>query len=311
MIAKEHLSGYQARDREIIDYQMYQLPDTQLYFRGKPIGKLQPQEYFACIGAAQTFGCFCPEPFPSLLEKQLELPTLNLGYGGAGPYFYLKHPKLLSYLNQAKFVIVQVMSGRSESNSLFESGGLEFLTRRSDGAKLGAQTAYESVIEANYLWQKAPFAKRYIRKLVKFYSIPQTKKLVAQTRRNWVENYQTLLEKITVPKILFWFSKRSPHYQEKYGSVNALFNEFPQMVNSAMIAEIKPYCDDYVECISDRGSPQPLVSRFTGQPTTVNPAADRQDLGGSVWSHNLYYPSPEMHQDGAKLLAESTKKFLN
>ena len=34
----------------------------------------------------------------------------------------------------------------------------------------------------------------------------------------------------------------------------------------------------FVECVSDRGSPQPLFSRFTGPPVTVDPADDRPDL---------------------------------
>ncbi|NJN74924.1 MAG: hypothetical protein HC799_20190, partial [Limnothrix sp. RL_2_0] len=90
------------------------------------------------------------------------LPVLNLGYGGAGPYFYVKHPELLDYLNNAKLVVIQVMSGRSENNSLFDSGGLEFLKRRSDGMMLSSDNAYKSILEGNYLWEKSPICTRNI-----------------------------------------------------------------------------------------------------------------------------------------------------
>ena len=310
----EHLSGYQARDREIVDYQMYSLGKTDLWFRGPEIKNLEPGKYFVCIGAAQTFGCFCEKPFPKLLQEEFDLPVLNLGYGGAGPYFFLKHQQLFDYINAAKFVIVQVMSGRSENNSLFDSGGLEFLTRRSDGVSLSADAAYKEVLEGGDVWQKVPFqvpfGKRYFRRITKIFGAKKTKKLVAETRNNWINNYQSLLNQITVPKILFWFSKRQPAYKDRYKSLGTLFNEFPQLVNSTMVEQIKVFSDDYVECVSKRGIPQPLFSRFTNEPATVDPELDRKDLGGKIWTHNIYYPSPEMHVDAAKVLAPICSRYL-
>lgn len=304
----EHLPGYQERDREIVDYKMYPLEGTDLWFRGPKPATLETGQYFVCIGAAQTLGCFCEHPFPTLLEEALGLPALNLGYGGAGPYFFLKHPSLIDYINQAKFVIVQMMSGRSESNSRFESGGLERLTRRSDGAKLGADAAYKALLEES-IWRKIPIGKKYFRRADSLFGAKQAKRLVAETRSNWVDHYQELLEKITVPKILFWFSKRSPHYQERYDRLPNLFSDFPQLVNAQMIDEIKETCSEYVECVSQRGTPQPLISRFTGEPLKIDPSLDRKDLGGKLWTHNAYYPSPEMHSDAAQSLIEVCKQY--
>jgi hypothetical protein len=311
MTEREHLPGYQERDREIVDYQMYSLGKTNLWFRGPAVENLKPGQYFACIGAAQTFGCFCEQPFPTLLQEELGLPALNLGYGGAGPYFFIKHQELLPYINQAKFVIIQVMSGRSESNSLFDSGGLELLTRRSDGIQLGADAAYKRVLEGNDLWQNVPFGQRYVRGLIKILEKGKVKKLVAETRNNWIKNYQILLSQITAPKVLFWFSKREPEYQEKYNSLGALFNEFPQLVTQDMINQIKDWSNEYVECISNRGSPQLLISRFTGKPAEVDPELDRKELGGKIWTHNVYYPSPEMHGDAVRKLAPVCQKYLH
>ena len=58
-----------------------------------------------------------------------------------------------------------------------------------------------------------------------------------------------------------------------------------------MVNEIKKYSDDYVECASRKGIPQPLISRFTGKPAVIN--------GKTL---NRYYPSPEMHIEAANLL---------
>ncbi len=303
--------GYQDIHWKVVDYQGYQLKDSELWFRGPEPKKLQQNQYFVCLGAAQTFGCFCSQPYPALLEDSLDFPVLNLGCGGAGPLFYLQNEELWNSINNAKFAIIQVMSGRSESNSLFDSGGLEYLVRRSDGEQLSAENAYSQLLDRNYPLGNIPSIKRWTKKLYYFRSNKPVKNIVDETRSNWVENYQKLLAKITVPKILLWFSKRQPDYQERYSSLAKLFGEFPQLINREMVDAIKVLCDDYVECISDRGSPQLLINRFTGKPTTIDLAVDpdRPDVGG-IWTHNTYYPSPEMQIDSANILEPICKKYI-
>lgn len=293
--------GYQERDWEIVDYQSYRLGDTGLTARGpKPEG-MEKGNYFACLGAAQTYGCFCEKPYPILLQENLNMPALNLGFAGAGPFFFLKHEKVLEYVNNARFAIVQVMSGRSESNSVFESDGGELLRRRSDGAKIGADAAYQQLLQEKTGWRKILFWK-------KKHNVEQ---IVAETRNNWVSNYKRLFEKITVPTILFWFSQRQPDYSERYNHAWSLFGQFPQLVNSAMIEQVRQYCNDYVECVSSRGNPQLLISRFSGKPITIDPADARKDLGtGKRETHNTYYPSPEMQVDGATALEPVCRQYV-
>jgi Domain of unknown function (DUF6473) len=303
----EHLSGYQRRDHEVVDYQMYVLPGAGLQFRGPAPRHLDARAYFSCVGAAQTFGCFVACPFPQLLSDRLGIATLNLGYGGAGPEFFARHPALVEYVNGGAFAIIQVMSGRSQSNSLFDTGGLEYVTRRSDGVRLAAATAYERVLTGPRGVRRVPL----VRNLVRRANVPRLRRLVQETRAAWVESYRSLLAQIVVPKILFWFSMRNPEHVDDYRSIPALFGEFPQLVNHEMVAEVRHLCDDYVECVSRRGNPQLLISRFTGQPVTVDPALDRPEFhypGG--WTHNCYYPSAEMHQDAADALFTACKRRM-
>ena len=135
--------------------------------------------------------------------------------------------------------------------------------------------------------------------------------LVKETRSGWVESNRNLLAKIKRPVVLFWFSKRSPDYRYSSKTVSKLFGEFPQLVNRQMIDAVRDGLAGYVECVTERGSPQPLFSRFTGEPTTVDPVNDRPDLGGqSAWTHNRYYPSPEMHEDAADALVPVLEGLL-
>lgn len=304
-----HLSGYQARDYEVTDYQMYELAGTGLRFRGPEPGGLEAGRYFTCVGAAQTFGCFCDNPYPGIIERQFSLQALNLGYGGAGPEFYDRHPQLDDFINRSRFLVVQVMSGRSQSNSLYESGGLEYLTRRRDGQKVSAQTAYADLVDGARSIRSLP-PRRLMDAVARRLAVPATRKIVGETRANWVESYRSFLSRIEVPKILLWFSKRTPDYPENFLKVSGIFGEFPQMIDRATLEQIKPFCDYYVECVSDRGSPQRLISRFDGKPVMVNPSLDRQDLGGELWTHDPYYPSPEMHEDAARALFSVVKGLV-
>jgi len=302
----EHLPGYAQRDWRIVDYHLYCLPNTDLWFRGPKPGNLQRNNYFACIGAAQTFGCFCDKPYPILLKEKIDLDVLNLGYGGAGPFFFLKHAALLEYVNNARFAIILVMSGRSESNSLFHSGGLEYLTRLSDGVRIGADAAYQDLLRKHARWRIKLGGKQIS---LCFLARNRVKRIVTETRANWTRNFTQLIHRIKVPKILFYFSRREPGYQECYDGLQSLFSGFPQLVNSQMIHEVRRHCDHYVECISKRGTPQLLVDRFTGKPTTVDLSLDREDFHG-LWEYNLYYPTPEMHVDAARVLEPVCARIL-
>jgi len=297
---KVHLSGYQRRDYEVVDYELAKLSGTGLYFRGAGKVDVAAGDYFTCLGAAQTLGCFCLHPYPVLLSSRLGHPAVNLGYGGAGPEFFVRQSQLHGVINRGRFAVIQVMSGRSQSNSLFECGGLELLTRRADGRELGANAAYAELLAGNRMMRRGgPLGRKLARVLAR----PRVRALVAETREAWIASYRALLEALTCPTVLLWFSTRTPDYEADEGTLRGLFGEFPQLVNRAMVSEVAQMCSGYVECTSARGMPQPLLSRFTGAAVTVDPSADRTDLGvGKPWTHNRYYPSPEMHEDAAEAL---------
>lgn len=284
---------YQDADRRVVDYEAYCLDEgiidpsrhRPLRIRGPRPERLERGGYFVCLGAAQTFGRFCAEPFPTLLARRLGRPVLNISHGGAGPSFFRgDNGRLLHYLNQARFVVVQVMSGRSEGNSLFESDGVGHYRRRSDGAYLGCDAAFEELLRTQ--------SRRAVARVV------------AETRRNWCESYRSLLAAIEVPKILFWFSTRSPGYRQGFDNLSSLFGAYPQLVDAETVARVRNQCDHYVACVSRRGLPQVLTDRFTGERITVSDEWTTQP-----WTENWYYPSPEMHEDAAAALEPSCRVF--
>jgi hypothetical protein len=222
-----------------------------------------------------------------LLSASLGIPVLNLGIAGAGPRLFLRFPGLIELVNDSRLAVVQVMSARSEDNSLFDSGGLEVLTIRSTGRRIGAQPAYKHLLRSSGV--------RFMRRII------------AETRANWVASYTDLLSRISAPKILLWLSTRQPAYEQTYESVGRLFGAFPQLVNEEMVEIIRDRCDAYVQCVTDRGLPHHLTSRYTGRPV---PVTTRPDLGRGARTTDSYYPSPEMHRDAADLLAPVCRRFL-
>ena len=169
------------------------------------------------------------------------------------------------------------MSGRSDSSSLFESDGVGYFRRRADGTYVGCDEAFSELLRSQ---PRALCAQ-----------------VVEETRRSWCASYRRLLSGITVPKILFWFATRTPAYRQGWSSLSELFGEFPQLVNPAMVAEVRGYTERYVECVTGRGLPEPLIDRFTGAPTVVT-----DPWTSKPWGRNWYYPSAAMHEVSLALL---------
>jgi hypothetical protein len=200
---------------------------------------------------------------------------------GAGPANFSNSPDLLRWINASRFLVLQVMAGRSAGNSLMQHvSGRTVLYK---GNKMPAEVAWEDAIRdpsvsARRLWD-----------------------LVDETRADWVSAYARLLEAIEVPVLLFFFSKSPPrdnkNPSEKPDTLGALMGDHPQLITRGMLAEISPRCASYVEAVTREGSPQklPIAVDLFG---TGKRKAPPENFGRT----NGYYPSPEMHAVAAEAL---------
>ncbi len=275
---------YQAEANHIVDYELWKLDGSNEFFRG-PQMVLQPNKYVAYVGAAQCFGTMCRFPFPSLVTERIGAAAANLGIGGAGPDRFLQDAALMRVINNSRVAVVQVLSGRSIGNSLYENldGTSSLRPRGSKGPWTWAEGVWRDLLE----------------------TMPRGDliALVEETRRNWVDRMSELLRKIDRPKILLWISTRGAHYEISTESADHLLGAFPHFVGAEMLDAIKPLADEFVDATSSRGSPQRLYDRFTGEPTGIN----RPDHGQVTM--NGGYPSPEMHVDIAEALTPVLKRI--
>lgn len=271
----DFVGAYQARDWQIVDYHHYKLGNRNECFRGPPPPLEQP--YFTCLGAAQTFGAQVSEPFPDQVATRIGINAFNLGFAGAGPRFFLDRPELIEIANKGVFAVIQVLSGRSVGNSVFDNPhGRNVLVNRETGQSADDITAYIA-------YQRA-------------HGDEAVGALFEETRANWIAQMRALLDAINVPKLLLWFSERSIGPRQAGNEVLDHYGRFPQLIFAEEIEQLKNHYDVLVDGSGMRGSPEPHRSRVTGGPATIRLST------GHLERENRYYPSSAMHEDVAKAL---------
>jgi hypothetical protein len=294
-----------------VDYERFFVDGCDVPFRGPPLNpfKAEPDSYFTCLGAVQTYGALYPNPYPNLLSQALGLRSLNLAVGGTGPGFYTLYERLIEAMNRGRFVILQCMAARHAGNSRFEPDGfVEFIIDRRTGESIPAWAAWKRVI-----MDEPELALHY----------------VGESRRAWIDTSLKLLSRLTVPVIFFYFSRRPPDYQIDPTAIEAqrqrlregtdddpfvegLMGDFPHLVDGNCVREVAAASSAYAECLSTRGMGQILVSRFTGQQISE---IEHSALGDEFaklphMTHNTYYPSAEMHEDARDALLPVVREVL-
>lgn len=284
---------YSPRDQEIVDYGFYEsvnLPGMRL--RGPAIDLRTSNNYITCIGAAQTLGVYVPSPFPALLASEFDVAVWNLGVGGASPSFFLQHPELIKYVNRGKFVILQMMTARDESNDRIKPTRIASIVR---DTRRGDFTLAQNV------WQR-----------IKEEEPEKMGDYIEQSRRSWETHMRDLIDKIHVPILHFWFSPKAldAGIDPRKISVAGIIDTYPQFVNQDNLNFLRQSPFPLVTCFSDRNWEFDLRSRFTGEKVEVDYAV--MDKTGSTptftESRNKYYPSAQMHWDASRAISKTIKQ---
>ena len=301
---------YQTRDEDIVDYQEFTVPGCDVKFRGPGFDPFAADQgsFFTCLGAAQTYGCFYEHPYPDLLGEKIGLRPLNLAVGGTGPGFYLQYPALIEAMNRGKFVVLQAMAARHETNSRFEADGyVEFVRDRVRGDSVNSGEAWRRIIDEEI--EKAP-------------------QYVAESRASWLETTRRLVEAITVPVIFFWFSRREPDYEIDWDAIreqaekrqrgeytghfiDGLSGDFPHYVDGSTARAASAMCDAEARCLSSRGMGQPILRLSTGKPIGPDDYKGKgPEYQALLSGKNEYYPSAEMHADAAEVLEPVARTLI-
>jgi hypothetical protein len=256
------------------DYALVSLPGISWEQVRGPVPDLDAP-FVACFGGAQTFGRFTDAPYPSLLQRHLGLPCLNLGIGGAGPRCALL-PEVSAILRRARLVVVQFCSGRSASCSLFDNraGG------RNYGLYLPTQT------RMTYDAFRDQLRRRNDTEL--------TTRVVAEMREDYCHAMAKIPASLGVPCVALWLSHRRA--ADGWGPDQSGMYVYPQLVNQQMVDLIAPHYQGIAECVANDARPQ----RLWQGPVAI----DGTTRGEDGYLYNSYYPKPEEHVRAAERLAE-------
>lgn len=280
------IAQYQTRDWDVVDYEMYTIPGLNYTLRGPQISE-GAGRYASILGAGQSFGVLVRDPYAHKLSRGLSMEVMNLSVGGSAPALYLGNPAAIAACNASSLCIIQILSGRSSHSTYFESrDGKNMLRPR--GSRLPfvpGDTAYEAMFAT-----EPPI-------------VPQI--VIGEVRANWTKEMLQLLSLIKVPKILLWFSERSPDALPRtFATYREAAGKFPHFITRQMIDDIRDYADDYVEVVSNRGMPNRLTNRFTGAPARILLGDQAKPA-----SEDKYYPSPEMHEDVYDALIDPVRRL--
>ncbi|MDG1971221.1 MAG: DUF6473 family protein [Paracoccaceae bacterium] len=281
---------YQKPDKAFIDYDTYNWGRLNQVYRGPKPDFDQP--YIACLGAAQTFGRYVNNPFPAQLADMLGVPVANLGTAGAGPGFFLRDSMALEAASNAELCVIQVMSARSLSNRMFQ-------VRPKKNAQLSAVSKALSDLFPHVDFETFSYAHNMLNQIAeedpaKFIEVER------ELKTAWDARTRLMLESIHTKKILFWFSERAPNEEPRNNDKTSML-KYPHYVDQAMLDAVTPFVDKVVYCISNEGMPQSLL---------IDGEAVLQSPFGMPVTEIRYYPSPEMHQQAAEVLARPVYDLL-
>ena len=279
---------YQPYDFELVDYELYEFAPNMPLVRGPrpPIYDISAGDYCVVLGAAQLFGRFQPKSINVLLKERYGISVLNLAVGGAGPLLFANNPAVIEACRRARFVVLQILSGRSIGCEEYPG---ERMT--APAAKPGSPRRDRNEILAD-IWRE---------------DRNEAIRLVTKWNRNYVEAYQSLIQRIGRPVILVWLSNSS----SDSWSIDMLkerqnFGQFPHLVSREMIDAIRPSAAGYVEGGRDEWIGADTHSRLDGTPA---PFFLEDGAGFRQMWRNVYYASARAVQDLATRLSVEIDKL--
>lgn len=257
---------------------------------------LESGNYFVTIGSAHTFGRFSHKTYGQYISEEINIPCLNAGVSDASPSLFCR-PEWLKYINNAKFAIIQMMSGRTGDNHVFYGGGVA--TRKDNGASKRITKMLSLILQRK--------GEGFVKKLLK------------ESRRDFVKKYLELKKTIKVPTIHLWHSLRSPQSIENIEDMtisneqdinrilaNNFTNQFPHLVNQQMINRM--IGDDiFLKYISSEGFPQLFYDH--NKNIICHKSISHTGRVLQNWPFNNYYPPQHQHQQVSQLLISLINKL--
>ncbi|MGC8203099.1 DUF6473 family protein [Aliiroseovarius sp. PTFE2010] len=207
--------------------------NSKLLFRGPR--KALDGAYVAMIGGTETYGKFVEQPFPALVERDLDMSVANLGCVNAGPDVFINDQTVMDICNRARATVIQVSGAHNMSNRFYAVH-----PRRNDRflrASTLLKTIYREVDFTDF-----NFTRHLLGTLEEV--SPEKFAMVRQELKDaWVARMKTMLTKIGSKVVLVWMSRHSPDDMRQ----TACLGGDPLFVDRNMLDQIRPMVKDIIE----------------------------------------------------------------
>lgn len=263
-----------------LDYFPCHYGTSNLSFRGPRRALDRP--YVVFLGGNETFGKFIPDPFPDLVEEEIGLGAVNLGFSNAGLDLYLNEPALPEIATRAEAVVLQVMGAANLSNRYYTVH-----PRRNDrflGPTPLLKTLFRDVDFTDFTFTRHMLFALHERSADRF------EVLADELRATWLLRMKELLNRLPPRTLLLWLADQPPPAILR----RANLRHDPLLVDAAMMAEIRPAARLYLEAITKPEARGKNLSGMCFSPAEAQAAA--------------VVPGPAVHRDVARLLAQALEK---
>ena len=230
-----------------LDYSVCRYGNSKVQFRG-PRCDLSG-DYVACLGGTETFGKFVPDPYPALVQGRLGIAMANLGCVNAGVDVFLSEPAIADVAAGAKVTVLQILGVQNLSNRYYTVH-----PRRNDRfvhAAPGLKALYRDIDFTEF-----HFTRHLLGALAR--KSPERFEVVAdELRMAWISRMKLLLARLSSQTLLLWVANHAPPDRSETLSLH----HDPLLVDTGMLAEIRPYATDYLQVI---GSPMAQLNGLRG-----------------------------------------------
>lgn len=210
---------------------------SKLLFRG-PRRRLQG-DYVAYLGGIETYGKFIEMPFPTLVECDTGVKSVNLGCVNAGVDAYAADKSLVDICARAKVTVIQIMGAQNMSNRFYVVH-----PRRND--RFVRASAALSAIYPEIDFTDFHFTGHMLSLLWET-SADRFEQVVKELKAAWVARMDSLISEIGGKVVLLWLTDHlaTDHCASPISGVAPLF------VDRQMIASFTGQVSALVQIVAD------------------------------------------------------------
>jgi hypothetical protein len=220
-----------------LDYLPCRYSTSRLLFRGPKRDLTKP--YCAFIGGTETYGKFIEQPFPALVESQLDMTCVNFGQANAGIDAFAHDPFVLGAAADAEVAVIQVMGAQNMTNRFYTVHPRRNDRFISTSSLLG--TIYREVDFADFHFNKHMLTRLLTVCPDRFVAVRE------ELQQAWMARMRLMLKQFKCKTILLWFAEHPPNVDDQ---VSQILGPDPLFVNAKMMSDISTYATETLKVVA-------------------------------------------------------------